>query len=248
MNTTERSSAAYQVFMLVMCVFALGVQLLQVILRGNAEIATILNRADYFLCATFLLDFVLTFVRAPRKLHYMVTWGWLDLLSSLPALDAARWARVARIARIARVLRAIRASRALSRMLFRDRGRSAIFAAALLAFFLVIGSSAAVLHFEVGPGANIQGADDALWWAFSTITTVGYGDRFPTTAEGRFVAVLLMTGGVGLFSAMSGALAAWFLAPEEKETDAELELLRADIAALRTTIEERLPKPAAPPQ
>ncbi len=248
MTTTERSSAAYQVFMLVMCVFALGLQILQVILRGNAEIATILNRADYFLCAVFLFDFVVTFVRAPRKLRYMVTWGWLDLLSSMPALDAARWARVARIARIARVLRAVRASRELSQMLFRDRGRSAVFAAALLAFFLVIGSSAAILHFESGPGANIRGADDALWWAFTTITTVGYGDRFPTTVAGRVIAVLLMTGGVGLFSALSGALAAWFLAPEEKETDKELVLLHAEVAALRATIEERMPKPDTPPQ
>lgn len=239
-GVTKKSSAAYQLLMLVFCLFALVVQILQVA-STNAEILVILGRADLLLCAIFLIDFGVSFHRAPRKLRYMLTWGWLDLLSALPALDAARWARLARIARVARVLRAMRASRELSALLFRDRGRAAAFAAAMLAFLLIIGSSAAVLHFEQTESANIKHADDALWWAFTTITTVGYGDRYPTTAEGRVVAALLMTGGVGLFSALSGALAAWFLKPDEEAVDAELLLLRSEIGALRDLMEARLP-------
>lgn len=47
-------------------------------------------------------------------------------------------------------------------------------------------------------GANITNAGDALWWAATTVTTVGYGDRFPVTSQGRLVAVLLMLGGIAL--------------------------------------------------
>jgi voltage-gated potassium channel len=228
--------------MLALCVFALVLQLLQAVFRGRAEITTILEYADYFLCVVFLVDFGISLKNAPSKWRYFITWGWLDLLSSVPALDAARWARLARIARLARVLRALRASRALSRALFRDRGRAAVLAASLLAFFLIIGSSAAIVHFEANPESNIRDADDALWWSFTTITTVGYGDRFPLTPEGRVIAVLLMTAGVGLFSTLSAALAAWLLAPEGEATDAELVALRAEIASLRALLDERLPK------
>ena len=234
---------AYQLFMLVLCVFALGVLVLQAVFRADREIAAVLEYADHFICVIFLGDFVLSLVRAPRRWEYVRTWGWLDLLSSVPSFDVARWGRIARIARITRVLRALRASRMLTQVLFRQRGQSAALAAALIALFLIVGSSAAILHFEDVPGGNIKTADDAVWWAFATITTVGYGDRFPVSPEGRLIAALLMTGGVGLFSAFSAALAAWFLAPDERATENELAAVRAELGALRALIDERLEAP-----
>ena len=64
------------------------------------------------------------------------------------------------------------------------------------------------------PEANIKGPEDAVWWAFVTMTTVGYGDRFPVTTEGRLAGALLMVAGVGLFGTFSGFIASWFLAPK----------------------------------
>lgn len=60
---------------------------------------------------------------------------------------------------------------------------------------------------ETAPESNIKTAEDAIWWAFVTITTVGYGDRFPVTTEGRIIAALLMTAGVGLFGTFTGFIA-----------------------------------------
>ena len=62
---------------------------------------------------------------------------------------------------------------------------------------MVIFSSIAILNLENEPESNIKTASDALWWSFVTITTVGYGDKFPITYEGRIVAAFLMTAGVG---------------------------------------------------
>ncbi|HYR27628.1 MAG TPA: potassium channel family protein, partial [Thermoanaerobaculia bacterium] len=89
-------------------------------------------------------------------------------------------------------------------------------------------------------------ADDAVWWAFATLTTVGYGDKYPLSGEGRFIAALLMTAGVGLFSAFSATLAAWFLAPEDEATDAEIAGLREEVAKLRRAVEERMGSAGAP--
>jgi len=235
-------SPRYQLFMLALCIFSLAILILDLALRPEPEVRKILDYADAFVCVFFLFDFGLSLVRAPRKWRYLLTWGWIDLLSSIPALDVARWGRIARIARLSRILRALRAGRVITQVLFRNRGQSVVLAAALFALFLVIGSSIAILQFETENTSNIKTADDAVWWAFATITTVGYGDRFPVTTEGRLIAAVLMTAGVGLFGAFSAALAAWFLAPEDEATDEEIAALRAEIAELRRVIEQRLPE------
>ena len=97
------------------------------------------------------------------------------------------------------------------------------------------------------PGANITSFGDALWWAASTITTVGYGDRFPVTTQGRFVAVGLMLAGIALLGVVTASIASWLIdRVREVETEAvrdtaddlaalrrQLELLTAEVAALR---------------
>lgn len=238
----DHDSPVYQLFMLALCLFALVILVLQAIFRVDAEVAAILEWADWLVCMVFFADFVRSLVGAPNRWEYLLKWGWLDLLSSLPSVELARWGRVGRIFRLARVLRALRAARVLGKLLLQRRGQSAAVAAAVLALFLVVGSSASILHFEDLPDSNIKTGLDAVWWAFATITTVGYGDRYPASTEGRLIAALLMTAGVGLFSAFSAALAAWFLKPEDEATDRELSELRAEIAALRELLEQRLPE------
>ena len=76
---------------------------------------------------------------------------------------------------------------------------------------MVIFSSIAILQVETDPNSNIKTAEDAIWWAYVTITTVGYGDKFPVTTEGRIIAAVLMTVGVGLFGTFTAFLASWFV-------------------------------------
>ena len=89
---------------------------------------------------------------------------------------------------------------------------------AVLALILIIFSSISILQFEAeAPGANIITAEDALWWSYVTITTIGYGDKFPVTTEGRIVAVVLMTAGVGLFGTFTAFVSSWLLAERKGE-------------------------------
>ncbi len=66
-------------------------------------------------------------------------------------------------------------------------------------------------------GSNIKNFEDGLWWAVTTVTTVGYGDRFPTTTEGRLLAVLLMLVGISLVGVITASVASWFVKLSQEE-------------------------------
>jgi voltage-gated potassium channel len=226
-------SPTYQVAMLVLCAYALGVLAIQVAVDLDPDVRTVLDYADYAVCLIFFVDFLVSLWLAPSRWRYMTSWGWLDLLSSIPTLEVVRWGRAARVVRVFRVLRGLRATKLLTTAVLRRRAQNTFLVASLAALLLIIFCSVAILQFESGPESNIKTADDAVWWAFATITTVGYGDRYPTTGEGRFVAGVLMCAGVGLFGTFSGFLAAWFLESDVKEEISEIAALRAEIQALR---------------
>lgn len=237
-HTEERPpSPLYQVFMLALCLFALLALAVQTTVRLAPGSATILQHADFAVCVVFFADFLYSLWRAPSRTRYFFTWGWLDLLSSIPMLDVARLGRAARVFRIFRVLRGLRASRLLGQLVLERRAESTFLAASLVALLLLVVGSVSVLHFEASADGNIKSAEDALWWAFVTITTVGYGDRFPVTTEGRFVAGLLMSAGVGLFGTFSGFVAAWFLRPAAARETSEMGDLREEVAGLRAAVE-----------
>lgn len=234
----QQQSAPYLVFMLLLSVYAVGALAVGTFVHLSPPIRAVLAYADTAICFFFFIDFVITLARAPRRGRYLITWGWLDLLSSLPALDALRWGRAARALRILRVLRGIRATKVVSEFILYRRAQSAFLAALLVSVLLVVFSAAAVLTFETSPQANIRTAEDAVWWATATVTTVGYGDKYPLSSEGRLIAAVLMTAGVGLFGTFSGFVAAWFLeSPARHSTELEaIRELRDEVRELRAEL------------
>lgn len=91
------------------------------------------------------------------------------------------------------------------------RGRVTIYVVSS-ATLLVLVAGLAVLDAEQNAtGANITNIGDGLWWAFVTITTVGYGDFYPITIVGRLIAVGLMIAGIALLGTVTATLAAWFV-------------------------------------
>ena len=233
----DARDSAYQLFMLVLCIWAilnLGVKTLWTLDR---ETQTVLDYADDVACGLFFVDFLKSLYSAPKRWAYVLTWGWLDLLSSIPTGDLLRWGRAARILRILRVLRVVKSVRAIAHFVVAQRAESAFLAAVLLSLLLNVFASLAMLQFETVPEANIKSAEDAMWWSISTMTTVGYGDRYPVTAEGRLVAVFLMAAGVGIFGTFSGLVASWFLSPGAVETNADLDDVKARLDAIQRQLE-----------
>jgi voltage-gated potassium channel len=85
-------------------------------------------------------------------------------------------------------------------------------------------------------GSHITNLGDALWWAATTVTTVGYGDTVPITGTGKLIAAALMLVGISLVGAVTATIAAWFIAQTRDVTQAE----EADLAARLTRIEASL--------
>ncbi len=148
--------------------------------------------------AAFGVDFVIRLALATERGSYALR-HWYDLLLIL--LPLIRPLRLLRLVALARILdRSVGDSVAGKTLVY-------VSGAAGLATGL---AAVAVLDAERGtPGANIQTFGDALWWATATVTSVGYGDRFPVTTEGRVVAVALMLVGIGLIGTVMASVATW---------------------------------------
>jgi Ion transport protein len=109
-----QTQAPYLVFILGLSILALGLLGGEAILKPDEDTRAIIDYADFAICMLFFLDFVITFSRAENRVRYLLTWGWLDLISSIPMIDPLRWGRAARIVRILRILRGVRATRVLA--------------------------------------------------------------------------------------------------------------------------------------
>lgn len=167
---------------------------------------------------TLHIAFVVRLSRAKSKAAFL-KWGWIDLVSSIPTFDILRAGRLIRLIRLLRILRAVRSTRLLVTHIFRNRTRGTFAAVASISVLLLIASSISILNVETDQNSNIKTAEDAIWWAFVTITTVGYGDKYPVTTEGRIIAAMLMVAGVGLFGTFTGFVASWFIQGQEGHTD-----------------------------
>lgn len=235
-NGEEKHFGFLEVIVLCLSVYVLGAMLIQTLVELPPEVNAMLNQIDFCICMVFLADFFIRFHRAPAKLAFM-KWGWIDLLSSIPHIDPLRWGRLARVVRIVRVLRAFGSTRRLVAFLYRRRASSLAGTAILFVTLLLIFSCIAVLAFEDEESSNIKTPFDAIWWAFSTITTVGYGDKFPVTVEGKLVAIVLMIAGVSLFGVITGLFARMLVEPDLQKEDSDIRKLTEEVRRLREKIE-----------
>jgi voltage-gated potassium channel len=230
----------FQIVVLILSIVVLAALGADTAFKLPKEISGILQTLDTLVCVILLVDFGVRLSKAESKLAFM-KWGWIDLIASIPNVPILRVGRFIRILRIIRLLRAIRATHKVSSILLKDKLQTGVASVTLTAFLLIMFCSIGILICEQqDPNANIKTAGDAIWWSVTTITTVGYGDKYPVTAEGRIVAMILMTAGIGLFGIFSGLAASFFLGSrqhtivhEENKILARLEKLEEKIDKLK---------------
>jgi voltage-gated potassium channel len=233
----ELENVSYECFILALSITSLANILIYYLIR-QPEVEVVITVMDALLSFIFLGDFFYRLFSAPTKRGYFIDdRGWLDLLSSIP-LPQFKILRLFRVLRVGRMLREVGPQRFFNAVL-RDRASSALLVVIYLAILLLEFGATLMLAIELpAPDSNIKDASDALWYVYVTVTTVGYGDRYPVTTAGRLVGVLIMTVGVGLFGTLTGFLANAFISPSKEDTQATDEPdVRAELAEIRQLLQ-----------
>lgn len=172
----------------------------------------------------------------------------LPFLRPLRVVRSARAIRLLRLGRLAGFL--TRGGQEVRRLLVRHQLHYAL----LVIVLVIFGCAGLVFALEEGAGGSIDSFGDALWWAMTTVTTVGYGDTFPVTPAGRGVAVLLMVSGIALFGVITANLAAFLVERAEppmtgRSTDDRLDELLERVADLERALSSASgERPSRPPR
>ncbi len=194
---------------------------------------------DRYACVIFMVDVLVRWRRMDWSRKYW-KWGWLDVVAAIP-LDAAF--RAMQVIRIYRFVR-------LARIIYKFKGVTSgttlnekILAMPGIALVMILFSTTLIVEVErKSPESLIKSGGDAVWWALSTVTTVGYGDIYPVTVEGRFIAAGLMIVGVALFGSISAYITSKLILPkEDRDHENELREIRAlhkEVKELRQTLME----------
>lgn len=209
-NVREKGSALYQMVLLFLSVYVLGAILIESFLVTDEEIKQVLQYVDLLVCIFFLADFVVNFTSAKSKLEYM-KWGWLDLISSIPAIDPLRWGRISKVVRIIRYLRAIKSIKVLLNSLHASKFETLSLCVFLVVFLTFTLSAAIILEFERGLGSPIATAEAALWWAFLNLLNAKSSIDQALSTEGITATILLNKVGLLLFAYLNSMLVAWLV-------------------------------------
>ncbi len=226
--------------MAVLTLLWLPVLIVPLVVAIHGGVAASFDAVDYFIWALFAVEYMVKLYLVPARGRFVRT-HLLDLLVvAVPVFRPLRAARLVRLLRLTRVGAVLFNGLGRVRAILTHKGLHFV----LLSAVLVVFAGAAVeLGFEShAKGSNIHGYADALWWAIVTVTTVGYGDRYPTTAGGRGVAVVLMLVGIGLIGVLTATVASFFIQEQQTDKEERLAVVEAKldrIEALLTDLVDR---------
>lgn len=241
----QESLQPFDFFMLAITMLSL-VNLVFYLFLHDSSLTLVITFVDFILSLLFLSDFIRLYTTAPHKARYFFKeYGWADLLASLPFPQL----NILKIFRFIKAYGMIRRAgwQAIKNTFSKDRASVAIYVVLFVIILLLEFGSVGILAIEgSNPNGNIKTASDAMWWVYVTITTVGYGDRFPVSNEGRILGAFVMLVGVGLFGVVTGFLANKFLPTSGGSTgesvalnkEASLKELHEEVRELRALLEK----------
>lgn len=175
----------------------------QVVFSDNNELVEILTISSNFILFLFVIDLMLRFLSAMSFKDFFRS-SWLEIIAvTVPFL------------RMFRMLRVLVAVRGLSFVLSSRAHLAGLYIAILVPTTWFMGAISVLDAEATQPNATITTLGIALWWSLTTIATVGYGEVYPTTFEGKVVAGILMTTGIALFSTGAGIFASWVMSEKK---------------------------------
>ena len=213
----EELDFGYEIFIAAVSVLSVLNMVLSSIPGVDQDAVNVVLIINAVLTLLFIYDFILRLATAPsRQFYFFRNYGWADLLAVIPMF------RIFRLFRIYKAYRIVRnyGLEYIATYLSRNRAQSAFYILVVMVLIIIELGAFLVLQAEhASPDANILTATDAIWWAYVSITTVGYGDRYPVTTSGRLVGILVLTTGVAVFATFAGLISSKLLASPEKEEE-----------------------------
>ncbi len=216
-ESDTQAGRIFDIVVIAAIVLSVAVVILDSVEGALREYRTALDVAEWVFTALFTLEYLARLVSVQRQLRYATSfYGVIDLLSVLPTYLAvvAPEAHLLIDVRILRLLRVFRVFRltaymvefsALGRALAASRRKILVFISFVLMVVLVMGT---VMYVVEGPANGFTSIPIAMYWAVTTMTTVGFGDITPKTDVGRFIASLMMLLGWGILAVPTGIVTA----------------------------------------
>jgi len=226
----DKFAATVDTPMLVLTILWLPVLIVPLVSAVHGKIATTLATVDYTVWALFTLEYLIKLWLAPERGRFFKT-HLLDLLIvAVPFFRPLRMGRLIRLLRLTRVIVVVTESLRRGRSILTHNGFHFVVLAAGVLVFVCAGL--VTFAERNAHSANIHDFGQGLWWAIVTVTTVGYGDRYPVTPFGQGVAVLLMLTGIGLIGTLTATVASYFVQEKTDATDERLARIEALLAQL----------------
>ncbi|MFH7322998.1 potassium channel family protein [Aeromicrobium sp. JJY06] len=182
--------------------------------RMDNDLQAFFTVVTWTVWVAFAADLAIRLALVPRghRAEYAIR-HWYDV--ALVVVPMLRPLRMLRLLALVRILDRSAANSLAGRVLVYVSGAAAV--------SVGLGALAVLDAEQDATGANITTFGDAVWWACTTVTTVGYGDHFPVTLEGRVVAVVLMVVGIGLVGAVTASVATWLIGRAQAERESSLD-------------------------
>ncbi|NOH99110.1 potassium channel family protein [Vibrio sp. 99-70-13A1] len=241
LNTTKDTTKPMSLLSLILSFIALFVISSLLFAPIDHETRQILIGLDFIICSIFILQLTIDLFRANDKVQFLKV-HWIDFIASLPLIEPLRFARIFQILRVILILRS--GNRVFRNLLNNKKETTLASILLLLVILLTIGAGSILLLEQKDPGANITTGQDALWWAFVTISTVGYGDHYPVTSSGKLIASIVIICGVGVFGMISGLITSLITSPNRQQNiqaetkDKNIELIIKQQQAILERLEQ----------
>jgi len=204
--------------------------------RVPAALSALANVLNIVIWIAFVAEVVAMLWVVPSRRDWLVRHPLEVAIALLTGPFLPSSLQVVRALRVLRVVRALRVLPSARRVFSLDGVRIS----AVLTLLVVLGGGSAFHSIENGQDGMYVSLWDGVWWAITTITTVGYGETYPHTDAGRVVAIFVMVAGIGFVALLTAAAAQRFLAPQVAELEEAEEKLEGELVPASTDIAEEL--------
>jgi voltage-gated potassium channel len=233
----DTARITYFIFIGTISLLAFGVAVLYYLIP-DPEISQVLFILDTIYAIIFLIDFTLRYLVVEDRKRYLLSWGWLALVTSIPGLPALRIIRSLLVLRNVREIKRVTPAEIEAQA--RERiAESVLYVTVVIGLIVITVGSILIVWVEADtPGAVITSGNDAMWWSLVTVSTVGYGDEYPVTVAGRIIGVFMILVGVALFTTLTSYLASNFTdRGAKKQREQQLELAQKNAQNIETLLE-----------